>query len=84
MTRALVISDIHANLPALEAVLADAAEQGYDAAWCLGDLVGYGPCPNECIDTIRDLPDLVCLMGNHDAAMLGRIDIDSFNRGAGQ
>lgn len=84
MTRALVISDIHANLPALEAVLADAAEQGYDAAWCLGDLVGYGPCPNECIDAIRDLPELVCLMGNHDAAMLGRIDIDSFNREAGQ
>jgi len=73
----LIISDIHANLTALEAVLADAGE--YDAVWCLGDLVGYGPDPNECIDRVRNLPELVCMLGNHDAAALGQIDVDTFN-----
>lgn len=75
--RILVISDIHANLTALEAVLADAGD--FDAAWCLGDLVGYGPDPNECVQRIRGLPDLICLVGNHDAAALGQIDLASFN-----
>ena len=84
MTQVLVISDIHANLPALEAVLTDAGEIGYDQVWCLGDVVGYGSRPNECIERIRTLPGLVCLLGNHDAAMLGQIDIESFNREAGQ
>lgn len=73
----LVISDIHANLTALEAVLADAGS--YDAVWCLGDLVGYGPDPNECINRVRRLPGLVCLTGNHDAAVIGQIDINAFN-----
>ena len=82
MTRILVISDIHANLPALEAVLSDAV--GYDGVWCLGDLVGYGPRPNECIQLIRSLPNLVCLLGNHDAAVLGQIDVESFNHEASQ
>ena len=75
--RVLIISDIHANLPALEAVLGAAGQ--VDAVWCLGDLVGYGPDPNQCIERIRYLPNLVCLLGNHDAAALERIDIDSFN-----
>ncbi len=75
--RALVISDIHANLTALEAVLTDA--QQFDTAWCLGDLVGYGPDPNECIERIRGLPELQCIMGNHDAAAVGIIDVDAFN-----
>jgi diadenosine tetraphosphatase ApaH/serine/threonine PP2A family protein phosphatase len=75
--RVLVISDIHANLPALEAVLQAAGQ--VDAVWCLGDIVGYGPDPNQCIHRIRSLPNLVCLLGNHDAAALDRIDIDSFN-----
>ena len=57
MTRILVISDIHANLTALEAVIADAGP--IDETWCLGDLVGYGPDPNECISLIRELPKLV-------------------------
>jgi diadenosine tetraphosphatase ApaH/serine/threonine PP2A family protein phosphatase len=78
--RVLVISDIHANLTALEAVLADAGER--DATWCLGDLVGYGPDPNECVERIRDLPNLVCIMGNHDAAALDQIDVDTFNNEA--
>lgn len=73
----LVISDIHANLTALEAVLQDA--DGVDATWCLGDIVGYGPDPNECIARIRGLPNLVCLLGNHDAAALGKIDVEAFN-----
>jgi diadenosine tetraphosphatase ApaH/serine/threonine PP2A family protein phosphatase len=75
--RTLIISDIHANLTALEAVLEDAGP--YEAVWCLGDLVGYGPDPNECIARIRELPNLLCLLGNHDAAALKQIDIDTFN-----
>ena len=73
----LIISDIHANLTALETVLESAGK--FDAIWCLGDLVGYGPDPNECIARIRDLPNLVCILGNHDAAALGQIDVDNFN-----
>ena len=75
--RTLIISDIHANLVALEAVLADAAP--FDAAWCLGDLVGYGPDPNECVECIAQLPNLQCIMGNHDAAAVGCIEVDAFN-----
>jgi len=77
----LVISDVHANLLALDAVLEDAP--AYDAVWCLGDLVGYGPHPNECIERIRSLPDLLCLIGNHDQAVLGAIPISRFNPDAG-
>ncbi len=73
----LIISDIHANLTALEAVLKAAGE--FDAVWCLGDVVGYGPDPNECVVRIRQLPSLVCILGNHDAAVLDKIDITSFN-----
>jgi diadenosine tetraphosphatase ApaH/serine/threonine PP2A family protein phosphatase len=78
--RILIISDIHANLTALEAVLTDAGE--VDAVWCLGDLVGYGPDPNECVQRIKNLPNLVCLIGNHDAAAAGIIEIASFNNEA--
>ena len=73
----LVISDIHANLTALEAVLSDAGE--FEATWCLGDLVGYGPDPNECIARIQELPNLTCIIGNHDAAALKRIETEAFN-----
>ena len=73
----LVISDLHANKTALEAVIEDAGQ--VDATWCLGDVVGYGPDPNECIERIRFLPNLTCLMGNHDAAVIEQIDIISFN-----
>jgi len=73
----LVISDIHANLTALEAVIDDAGS--VDGVWCLGDIVGYGPDPNESIARVRGLPNLVCLLGNHDAAALGQIDVESFN-----
>ncbi len=75
--RTLIISDIHANYTALKAVLEHAAP--IDCVWCLGDLVGYGPDPNECIDAVRELPGLKCIKGNHDAAFLGEIDIIAFN-----
>ena len=75
--RILVFSDVHANITALEAVLNHAGE--FDAVWCLGDLVGYGPDPNECIECIRSLPNLRCLVGNHDHAALGLIPISRFN-----
>lgn len=75
--RILVISDIHANLTALEAVLQAAGE--VDATWCLGDLVGYGPDPNECIELVSSLPNLICLLGNHDAAASGQISLNTFN-----
>jgi predicted phosphodiesterase len=73
----LVISDIHANLTALETILHEAGN--FDAAWCLGDLVGYGPDPNECIELIQTLPNLVCVMGNHDCAVIEHIKSASFN-----
>jgi predicted phosphodiesterase len=78
--RILVISDIHSNLTALEAVLTDAGT--CDAVWCLGDTVGYGPDPNECVARLREIPNLTCLIGNHDAASVQLIDLNAFNREA--
>ncbi len=78
--RVLVISDIHANLDALQSVIEDAGS--VDQVWCLGDLVGYGPEPNECVDLIKSLPDIICIKGNHDVAALGEIDIRLFNNEA--
>lgn len=77
--RALILSDIHANLVALETVLG-AASGKYDMVWCLGDIVGYGPRPNECVDLIRGQAS-IAVIGNHDWAALGRsgIDVDDFN-----
>ena len=77
--RVLVISDIHANLVALEAVLADAAQLGWDQVWCLGDVVGYGPEPTACVERIRDLSPDVWVAGNHDWATIGRLDTEDFN-----
>jgi diadenosine tetraphosphatase ApaH/serine/threonine PP2A family protein phosphatase len=78
--RVLVLSDIHANLTALEAVLADAGP--VDETWCLGDLIGYGPDPNEVVARLRQLPNLVCMLGNHDVAALGQMDLAVFNNEA--
>jgi len=75
--RTLIISDVHANLTALNAVLK--AAEPFDRVWCLGDIVGYGPDPNACIEKIKALPNLVCVRGNHDAAALGEIDVAAFN-----
>ena len=81
--RYLIISDIHANLTAFQAVLEDSGTLGedYDFVWCLGDVVGYGPDPNECVDMLRKMPHL-CLAGNHDWAALGRLDVRTFNADA--
>jgi len=75
--RILVLSDIHANFTALEAVLKDAGEA--DETWCLGDLVGYGPDPNAVVEQIREVRNLTCLMGNHDVAVIGRMPMETFN-----
>jgi predicted phosphodiesterase len=80
MTRVLVISDVHANAIALEAVLTDAGE--VDETWCLGDVVGYGPQPNECIERIRSRANLTCMMGNHDFAAIGTSALETFNSDA--
>ncbi|MDX1662973.1 MAG: metallophosphoesterase family protein [Candidatus Promineifilaceae bacterium] len=77
MARLLIISDIHANLAAFEAVLEDASGE-WDEIWCLGDIVGYGPDPNECAALLRE-HDHISLSGNHDWAVLGRLDISAFN-----
>jgi diadenosine tetraphosphatase ApaH/serine/threonine PP2A family protein phosphatase len=74
--RVAIISDIHSNLAALEAVLADAG--AVDAVWCLGDVVGYGPYPNECVDLLR-AREAVCIAGNHDLAALGRVNVEDFH-----
>jgi predicted phosphodiesterase len=78
--RILVLSDIHANITALEAVLKSAGN--VDQVWCLGDLVGYGPDPNECIERVKSLSNLTCMLGNHDSAAIGQIDLQAFNTDA--
>jgi diadenosine tetraphosphatase ApaH/serine/threonine PP2A family protein phosphatase len=75
--RVAIVSDIHSNLHALEAVLAAIDTEAPDELWCLGDLVGYGPRPNECCATIAERAD-VCLAGNHDLAVRGTIDLAEF------
>jgi len=75
--RVLVISDIHANFTALEAVLKDAGQA--DETWCLGDLVGYGPDPNATVEEVQDIPNLTCILGNHDMAAIGRMPLEAFN-----
>ncbi len=74
-----IVADIHANLAAFEAVLADMGQ--VDSIWCLGDLVGYGPDPNECIELLRRHNHL-CVVGNHDLAAIGRLDTTDFNTDA--
>jgi predicted phosphodiesterase len=79
--RIAVLSDIHGNRPAFEAALAAAAEDSPDAVWCLGDLVGYGAHPNECVELARKHLDL-CLAGNHDMAVRGDVPLTEFSHGA--
>jgi len=76
--RVAVISDVHANRHALEAVLEALEAERPDAVWCLGDTVGYGPQPNECCDLVRGRADL-CLVGNHDLVALGELSVNDFN-----
>jgi predicted phosphodiesterase len=79
--RLAVISDIHANLPALEAVLAEIDESGVDEIWSLGDVVGYGADPNDCARLVAERCSL-SLVGNHDLGVLGDLDLSSFSPAA--
>jgi predicted phosphodiesterase len=78
-----VLSDIHSNLEALEAVLADAGRAGASEILCLGDFVGYGASPNECIERLRPIVT-AAVAGNHDVAVCGRIRLGSFGSNAAQ
>ncbi|MBU0508149.1 metallophosphatase family protein [bacterium] len=73
-----LLSDIHSNLEALEVVLRRFESEKVDRIYCLGDIVGYGASPNECVDRIRTLC-YGCIMGNHDDAVVGRTSIQYFN-----
>ncbi len=79
--RVAAISDIHANLPALEAVLEAIESSAAEEIWCLGDTVGYGAEPDECADLVRERC-AICLVGNHDLAVLGALDVASFSEAA--
>jgi predicted phosphodiesterase len=77
--RYAIISDIHANLTAFRAVLNDLDH--VDRFWCLGDVVGYGPDPNECVELLRKLPH-IAVAGNHDWAVIGELPLSDFNNDA--
>jgi diadenosine tetraphosphatase ApaH/serine/threonine PP2A family protein phosphatase len=79
--RVAVISDVHGNRHALDAVLAEIGGESVDAVWCLGDTVGYGPQPNECCRLVQEHADL-CLVGNHDLVALGELTVSEFNEEA--
>jgi len=78
MTRVAVISDVHANYHALEAVLGEIDGADVEAIWCLGDTVGYGPRPNESCEVVEARAE-PCLVGNHDLVVLGELAITDFN-----
>jgi diadenosine tetraphosphatase ApaH/serine/threonine PP2A family protein phosphatase len=79
--RVAVLSDIHGNLQAFQAVLDAVRGADVGEIWCLGDLVGYGADPNDCVALARETTD-VCLAGNHDMAVTGALPLDEFSRGA--
>jgi predicted phosphodiesterase len=79
--RIALLSDVHGNLPAFEAVVADVDSASVEEIWCLGDLVGYGADPTGCVELARDRCDL-CLAGNHDLVVTGEIDIADFSSSA--
>lgn len=76
--RYALFSDVHSNLEALNAVLEEIQREKPDKILCLGDLIGYGPNPNKCVQRVREVADLV-LAGNHDYASLGKANIFNFN-----
>lgn len=80
--RYAVISDIHSNIEAFVSALEMVNKHGADRILCCGDLVGYGPEPEECVKLARSLDNLTVVMGNHDAAVAGLIDFDIFNEHA--
>jgi len=73
-----IISDIHGNLPALEEVIKRIDEIKAEAVYCLGDTVGYGPFPNECVEIVQQRC-AVTLKGNHDSGLTGETSLDDFN-----
>ena len=77
--KALLLADIHSNLEALEAILADCS--GFDQIWCMGDVVGYGPDPAKVLQVLRS-HDFRCVSGNHDAAVAGVLSVSEFNHAA--
>lgn len=79
--RCAILGDIHGNLQALEAVLADARGYGCEEFHCLGDVVGYNANPSECIEIVRSLPG-ACVLGNHDAAAASGSPLDGFSANA--
>jgi predicted phosphodiesterase len=79
--RIAILSDIHGNLPAFEAVLDDVEETSTDEVWCLGDVVGYGAQPDECTALAAERCSL-CLVGNHDLAVIGELDLATFSHAA--
>jgi diadenosine tetraphosphatase ApaH/serine/threonine PP2A family protein phosphatase len=81
--RYLVLSDIHANIQALDAVLADAAGRGYTEILCLGDFVGYGGDPETVLERLRDLPRVTSVRGNHDKVAAGLWPSTGFSADAG-
>jgi diadenosine tetraphosphatase ApaH/serine/threonine PP2A family protein phosphatase len=76
-----IVSDIHGNRHAFEAVLEAIDRTAATELWCLGDVVGYGADPNDCCDLVREHA-AVCLAGNHDLAVTGELPLDEFSRGA--
>ncbi len=76
-----IASDVHGNAHAFRAVIADAERAGAEELWCLGDLVGYGGSPDDCV-ALADAHCAVCLAGNHDLAVTGDLSIEDFSRGA--
>jgi predicted phosphodiesterase len=76
-----VVSDIHSNRQAFEAVLEAVADSEAAELWCLGDIVGYGADPDACVELARRHV-AVCLCGNHDMAVVGELPLDEFSRGA--
>jgi predicted phosphodiesterase len=76
-----VVSDIHSNRQAFEAVLEAVADSDAEELWCLGDIVGYGADPDACVELVRRHV-AVCLSGNHDIAVAGELGLDEFTRGA--
>jgi diadenosine tetraphosphatase ApaH/serine/threonine PP2A family protein phosphatase len=81
MPRLAIMSDPHANLEALRRVLADAADQGADELYCLGDAIGYGPQPQECCDLLREA-GVTLLMGNHEQGLINIHYLRGFNQPA--
>jgi diadenosine tetraphosphatase ApaH/serine/threonine PP2A family protein phosphatase len=76
-----LLSDVHGNLPAFQAVVEDIGRTGVDETWCLGDLVGYGAQPDECVALATETCD-ACLIGNHDLVVLDRLPIEDFSADA--